>query len=196
MGAPARALLSGEEKTRRAGGAGAGGVPPPPPVNSLSRWQLTTSAASATGKRTRIAAARRCKRRTGSPTWNAPLGLEAAGESSGHTCRAGATAVLSARQVVAVNYGSREQGAGSGEQETEGGGGPAPCSLLPLQQASVHVRGLFRGPLPGEGTRPGTPVPQQLFPAQRIVRQALQRLEVRGRIAPLHPPRHLVARLI
>src|SRR2546426_1300563 len=156
MGGPGRARLSGEEKTRRAGGAGAGGVPPPPPVNSLSRWQLTTSAASATGKRTRIAAARRCKRRTGSPTWNAPLGLEAAGESSGHTCRAGATAVLSARQVVAVNYGR----ARSGEQETEGGGGgppPSPPPLLPLQQASVHVPGLFRGPLPSESAPPGTP---------------------------------------
>src|SRR2546426_7156692 len=131
MGAPARALLSCEEKTTRAGGAWEGGVPPPPPVNSLSRWQLTTSAASATGKRTRIAAARRCKRRTGSPTWNAPLGLEAAGESSGHTCRAGATAVLSARQVVAGNYGGRGQGAGGGGEGNQGGGGPAPRSPPP-----------------------------------------------------------------
>src|SRR3989475_8743408 len=49
IGWPARALPSEEEKATRAGAASDGGPLPPPPFNSLSRWQLTTSAASATG---------------------------------------------------------------------------------------------------------------------------------------------------
>src|SRR5207249_1391226 len=72
IGWPARALPSDDEKATRAGAASDGGPLPPPPFNSLSRRQLTTSAASATGQRVLIAAPRRCKGRTRPPAWNPP----------------------------------------------------------------------------------------------------------------------------
>src|SRR6185437_5392469 len=71
-GCPARALPGPAPNTRPAGGSWDNGVSPLP-LNSLSKWQLATSATIARRDRVFIAAERRCKGRTGSAAWSGLL---------------------------------------------------------------------------------------------------------------------------
>src|SRR2546428_6952212 len=54
-----------------------------------------------------------------------------------------------------------------------------------LQQATIDLRRLLRRALPGEGSGPRPATLHQLLALHRVVRQALERLDVRGRIAAL-----------
>src|SRR3989475_11806769 len=52
-----------------------------------------------------------------------------------------------------------------------------------LQQATIDLRRLLRRALPGERAGPRPATLHQLLALHRVVRQALERLDVRGRIA-------------
>src|SRR5438552_18701242 len=54
-----------------------------------------------------------------------------------------------------------------------------------LQQATIDLRRLLRRALPGERSGPRPATLHQLLALHRVVRQALERLDVRGRIAAL-----------
>src|SRR5256885_12076664 len=55
-----------------------------------------------------------------------------------------------------------------------------------LEQAPVHLGRLLGRALPREGARPGAAALDQVLALDGIVVQLLERLDVRGRIAPFH----------